>query len=156
MTPKRLIRELAKWCKAHDGALVDVPRHVVEQHQMHRYCTDRAIDWPNRVIYYDADTVLAAALIHEVAHVFASRVPPDKTDDADLVGWEYALARRMRVVEVWTTTLIRADVRTPGVVKVWGTHFLEKTVQSALTKAWNHAAQNGLIVNGKPVSIRTK
>jgi len=156
MTPKRLIRELERWAKSNGGAVIAAPRVVVEQHEMYRYSTDRSIDWKHKVVYYDPDTVLAYALIHEVAHVFASRRPPDETDDAGLIGWEYALARRMRVVEDWSATLIRADIRPAEVVRVWGAHLLEKRTRSALTTAWNQAAHSGLIENGKPVSVRTK
>lgn len=63
--------------------------------------------WKRRVIVCDPWFVRtvsdAAEVIHEMGHVFASRTPPnDKlTDETDFLGWEYALARKLKCVGAW-------------------------------------------------------
>jgi hypothetical protein len=63
--------------------------------------------WKRRVIVWDPwfiRTVAdAAEVIHELGHVFASRSPPnDKlTNETNFLGWEYALARKLKCVKAW-------------------------------------------------------
>lgn len=56
--------------------------------------------WEEKKIVFSGD-VHWYELVHEMGHVFASRVCPYEADEVSFFGWEYALAKQLRGVSEW-------------------------------------------------------
>jgi hypothetical protein len=50
--------------------------------------------------YLDQDVFLGCAIIHELGHICVHGTVEDK-DEYDFFGWEYALAKKLDIVEEW-------------------------------------------------------
>ena len=47
-------------------------------------------------------------LIHELAHILASRLPPEKSKEQDFFGWEIQVARRLGLMRYWCSTVLHS------------------------------------------------
>lgn len=59
-----------------------------------------AIDWPGKRVLYQRGAKVGD-MIHELGHVFASKLEPKKAREMDFFGWEFALAKEVGVVKEW-------------------------------------------------------
>ncbi len=56
------------------------------------------MDWHRKVIYADPSTK-AADIIHEMGHVFACKVNPERSEEYLFLGWEYVVALSIGMTE---------------------------------------------------------
>lgn len=50
----------------------------------------------DRMRIVSSESTSWVSIIHEMGHVFASRVVPDKSDEVMFFGWEYLVAKKIR------------------------------------------------------------
>lgn len=55
----------------------------------------------SKTVYW-SEKVEVGEVIHEMGHVFASKRPPDLTEEWDFFGWEYILAKKVGALKEWT------------------------------------------------------
>ena len=64
------------------------------------------ISYTEKMIVVEKAAIDIAALIHEAAHIFASDFPPDRIEnEVFFAGWEYALAAKLGVVDLWLDSM---------------------------------------------------
>jgi hypothetical protein len=95
-------------------------------------------------------------LVHEMAHTFASKHPPDKADDWEFFGWEYAVARYVGDVETWRRSNVdyQIEEHSPFLSGSFGS--MSRTKQDKyLTERLYHAKKIGIVSKSNiPLSIR--
>lgn len=114
------------------------------------------VNWPGKVIGIAAGAIDWPAVIHEMGHVFASRLKPDRSAEWEFLGWEIVLARQ------YDLPFYRRCNHDYGIEWSWnGNHY--PTIGDLSDSAWaafceEHIALakgDGLINrHGKPVAIR--
>lgn len=63
------------------------------------------IDYDNKNIFYSQGSDYGH-VIHEMAHVFASKTPPFSSDEISFIGWEFAVAKHINLdIEKWCSQL---------------------------------------------------
>lgn len=62
-----------------------------------------SIDWCKGIVYAVKDHLAIPPILHEMGHIFASKFPPfhENCDELTWFGWEYAFAKRLKVVSKW-------------------------------------------------------
>lgn len=62
------------------------------------------VNHKRKTVYAAVDSAESqiGALIHEIAHVFATRKGPDACKEFDFLGWEIALAREIGCYRTWS------------------------------------------------------
>lgn len=60
------------------------------------------VNYDKLTVYAQRDLVQPNALIHEMAHVFASPKPPDWADEYSFLGWEICCAIKFGLYQAWS------------------------------------------------------
>lgn len=107
-----------------------------------------AVDYDKKTVYCLDPTWYN--LLHEMGHVFASRLPPRQSSDFDFLGWEWVVARQLKGVRKWLTG--NADYGVGPEADLGD--LTPAQVHVLLKERLEEAVRQGLVVNGKAVSVR--
>lgn len=72
-------------------------------------CHNLALHWKKKLIYmvgdarHDRETV--GNMVHELGHIVACRTHPDNSDEPDFLGWEWQVAKLVRIPRQWMFAL---------------------------------------------------
>jgi hypothetical protein len=104
--------------------------------------SERGLMWPH--------------LVHEMAHTFASKHPPDKADEWEFFGWEYAVARYVGDVEAWRRSNVDYQIDDGGPHRYGEFGALSRRNQNKIcTERLYHAKKIGIVSKDNfPLSIR--
>ena len=95
---------------------VEINRHSFFAIRQHLYpCPDArksvTLDFNTKTLYYSTDYFwnlkdewVYKILIHECAHLVATLLAPNLTNDRSFLYWEYLVAKELDVVENWSWT----------------------------------------------------
>jgi len=86
------------------------------------------VNWNEKIVYVSnmADISDIGGMIHEMGHVFASNKPPDRSEEFMFFGWEYAAAKSIGLLKLWSkgtnNYVVGSDSLPPGhyVTTQWG------------------------------------
>lgn len=125
--------------------------------------SDVNLVWSRKVIQVTSerwetlDADLISVLIHEAGHAVACKRRPNQSSEWPFFGWEYAVARRCRVVKDWLqghkdyyADLGRGEDRVAGDMG----QLTPKEVRQVLDNRWLVAQKSGLIVDAVPLVLR--
>lgn len=119
-----------------------------------------AIDYEMKLVYVRSpcNEATVGEAIHEMGHIFASTVGPYASKEYDFFGWEYAVARQLRLVRVWCEGAFDYSVPSDDDGRWPNTEFgrLRPDQREALLQERLQAARaKGLLTRcGKAVAIR--
>lgn len=67
------------------------------------FCSNIGIYWAKKIIVHKKVGFTTAGLIHEMGHVFASKLHPNHrmAEEAEFLGWEVVLATQMGIRRQW-------------------------------------------------------
>lgn len=66
------------------------------------FTTGLGVQYGRKTVIYTNPEVLWTDVVHEMAHVFASRVPPMRSDESQFFGWEWLVGKRfVRDIPGW-------------------------------------------------------
>ena len=110
-----------------------------------------AVDYCNKIVYYEKNSNWGH-IIHEMAHVFASNLPPDQSDEITFIGWEFATAKYINApIDMWyeqlSDYLTDSDVTFSSLSEEEKANFLADRMSFCMK-------ENMIQDNGKPLSIR--
>jgi len=106
-----VVNDAAKRCKALArklGGNVKVIDHLLINSEM---VTSRCpfsnylgVNWDKKIIYISDVARISdiSGVIHEMGHVFASDKPPNRSEEFVFFGWEYAAAKSIGLLKLWS------------------------------------------------------
>lgn len=100
------------------------------------------------------DWSISSYLIHELGHICAARKPPGNSAEFNFLGWEYAFARKVRLMQPWRISLeffgIGGNSRAPTI----NTHdFPKSSWRKLLNERLAYAKRHKLVSpEGNPLS----
>jgi hypothetical protein len=111
------------------------------------------IDWASKRIIW-AEEAICAEILHEMGHLFACSKNPTMSDDYTFFGWEYLLAKRFKIVDLWTKSnrdyCVEYEV---GKFSDLG-DLTESQKQQVLLNRVEVGQKLGIIVNGSPIPLK--
>jgi len=109
-----------------------------------------AVNYEKKIIYFH-DKATWPNVLHEIAHVFASRQAPDESEEFSFLYWEWALAQTVpNGVEEWVEANREYALYTGDEIGMVS----REVLLSELSKAKTKGETIGNIVGGQPVSVR--
>ncbi len=109
---QRVIRKVESWrgkVEAVDEEFFngrhDERRHIPDSQFSEAPTGDAlAINWEEKTLYYIPEKLTpwdVGFMIHEVAHIFATKDPPEEAFEEAWLGWEYMLAKELKGFRIW-------------------------------------------------------
>lgn len=90
-------------------------------------------------------------ILHEIAHVAADERQPERTDELDFLGWEYAAAKKLAIVRHWK---IWMDTYGLSTGEDFG-HLSPEEQHRTLREFYCDAIMRGLVTKtGRPLRVR--
>jgi hypothetical protein len=123
-----------------------VTAHPSESHAIHH---------AQRQIFASSDAACPGTVIHEMGHVFLDEADPATTFEPDWLGWEIALARKVRCYRAWSGQNIGYNFTYRGRNSEWGELPPQKERQF-ITDRLAHARRLGILdQHGRPLCTRS-
>jgi hypothetical protein len=114
---------------------------------------DLGVLWAKKQVVYSG-TVGWPEVIHEMGHVFACRVNPNRSEEFDFLGWEYALAKYIEgPMDEWLRELRNYQIASDG--REFGDLSPSERFKF-LQERLEIARQKKLVIGDVPQSIRRK
>lgn len=142
-----VIEDLARWATLHGGRIAKVDESTWHHIEHFRPTISHApfsskcgVVWETKEIIY-TESISFRNIVHEMGHIFISKVPPKESTDVSWFGWEYLIAKFIGIEALWlrvsslSFTTIEDQERTLG----W----------YAKTAEWQGFARDGV-----PLAIR--
>jgi hypothetical protein len=112
--------------------------------------------WEDQVIYLCKDdfNLHWRWVLHEIAHVFASMNPPGISEDFKFLGWEYVVAKELKLNLVEWKDTVNYAVPTFSGWPVSLKDLSQEDFDILMTKRVEIAESYGAIWNGIPIAVR--
>ena len=154
------LRRLRYWAKKWGGSIEETGNLYWPSVQTAPFDDLFGVNFKKKIIYYRNDALekrgqpyFIAGIIHEMGHVFASRLSVNKSKEYNFFGWEYNLARQIRFpIKEWRygNRDYVIDEEYAHDVKQISDKDFRRFVKEIIARAMKHK----LIVDSKCVAIR--
>jgi len=156
-----IIRRLARLCTGWGGKLIELTEEEFDQRDdiagAPFSAGDLGIIWEEKVILYSTFIypISPSDIIHEMGHVFASKEPPDSSEEYDFFGWEREVARRVGIsLKAWVYSNRHYGIADNEIEYTELGLLPPRVLRKVLRERVDFAVKAGLIQNGRPVAIR--
>lgn len=115
------------------------------------------IDWEKRTVYVRKSNLRLHAIIHEMGHLFATNHRPDdrRCDELTWLGWEYTIARNLRIVAAWRKANV--DYGMGYLADSWDMGDLdEPAFRRAMDKALRIATKRKIVCGNRVFAVRRR
>lgn len=94
------IAKLKRRARAWGGQLVQIERDEYPKNMSKAPFTSKrlGVSYKDKIVFYSSNCLIPE-IIHEMAHVFASKHTPAKSDEWSFFGWEWTLAKTIGLTQ---------------------------------------------------------